>query len=67
MDADTVNYAEGTWVWIQVPGQRLKAGVVTGHHPKSGKPMVRKAGASRSCPMSKVYLSVHPQNSNREG
>lgn len=67
VDTDTVDYPEGTWVWIQVPGQKLKAGTVTGHHAKSGKPMVRKAGADRSRPISKVYLSKHPQNNGWEG
>jgi hypothetical protein len=61
VDTDTVDYAEGTWVWVQRPGFRLTAGVVTGH-AKSGKPLVRKAGAERSVPVSKVYLSKHPQN-----
>jgi hypothetical protein len=61
MDTDTVDYPEGTFVWISRPGHRLTAGCVTGYG-KSGKPLVRKAGADKSVPISKVYLSRHPQN-----
>jgi hypothetical protein len=62
MDTDTVDYPEGTFVWISRPGRKLAAGKVTGHHPRSGKPLVRKVGDVLSRPVSKVYLSKHPQN-----
>jgi hypothetical protein len=61
MDADTVDYPEGSFVWIMRPGCKLAAGTVTGYS-KSGKPLVRKAGAQRSWPIAKVYLSKQPQN-----
>lgn len=61
-----MDYPEGTFVWVSLPGARLTAGCVTGYS-KSGKPMVRKVGADRSRPISKVYLSRHPQNNNWGG
>lgn len=59
MDADTVDYQVGSAVWISKPGRKLKVGTVTGHHPRSGKPLVKWPGVAEPKPVSKVYLSTY--------
>jgi hypothetical protein len=61
VDTDTVDYPVGTYVWISLTGRKLAAGKVTGYS-RSGKPLVRKVGDATARPVSKVYLSMHPQN-----
>lgn len=61
MDADTVNYEIGMPVWIFKPGRKLKIGTVTGHHPKSGKPLVKWPGIKEARPVSKVFLSLYKE------
>lgn len=59
MDIDTVDYAVGTPVWIDLPGRKLKVGTVTGYHPRSKKPLVKWPGVGEAKPVSKVYLSLY--------
>lgn len=58
-DTDTVEYPVGSPVWIYGFRQKTKLGTVTGHHPKSGKPMVKWPGIENPRPLSKTRLRLY--------
>lgn len=58
-------YPQGTWVWVEIPGRPISAGVVSGYG-SDGRPLVRRPGTDRSRPVNADHLSIHPQ-SNKWG